>query len=308
MTLTSSSEGVVSHWIRHLKALRYWGKWLFNRVRRGYIRWRSGDLLLQKPDYALVSFPKCGRTWVRFMLARALQSHHGYALDHYYLLNSALYHRLTGKHLSIVHFAGHPHPEVRRVRAEDKAYFRDVHVVLLARDVRDTLISYYYHNSRRPKLSCYTLSEFIRLPYHGIEALVRYYQGWYQYRHVPRSFTLVHYEDVRYRTESTLREIVDMLGMEYLTDEAVRFGIQEGSFEKMRALEDAGQLEHYDLRFSKGAGDNPARRVRKGKVGGYRAELSAEDLAYIDSVVRASGLPLDWLYYPLEEAAPPAQS
>ncbi|GEM_PF-2188826 len=263
-----------------------------------FASWVDGDVHPKHPDFAFISYPKCGRTWVRFMLARAIQQEHGYRLNQHYLLTSRLYHHLTGKQVLIAHYITRDRPEVKRVDRADKAVFTGIPVVLLIRDIRDTLVSFYYHNTQLKNFPEMTLSEFIRYPKLGIDGLLKYYQGWYHYRDVPSSLTLVRYEDVRHNTFETMRFMADSLGMAKVSDESLRLGIEDGRFEKMRVLEETGQIKHLNTKWTSSSKSLNTRRIRQGKVAGYHAELTADDLTYIEERVTASGLPHDWLYYP----------
>jgi len=258
-------------------------------------RWRDGDIAPDKPDYALVSYPKCGRTWVRFVMARALQYQHGYQTERYFLLTSRLYHHLTGKQLLVTHDA-RSRRKGQVARREEKAVFEGVSVVLLTRDIRDTLVSHYYHRIQQNRRRALTLSGFIQTPKLGIKGILRYYLGWYQAQDIPENLILVRYEDLRHDTFTAMRQIADSLGMADVSNDALQRAIVDGGFEKMRALEQAGKIEHRGMKLSSDPKDQQARRVRKGKVAGYMDELSPEDLAYIDEQVTQSGVPSDWVY------------
>lgn len=273
-------------------------RWL--RVR--YYRWRDGDTPPNNPDYALVSYPKCGRTWVRFVMARALQYHHNYQTHRYFLLTSRLYHRLTGKQLLVTHdVTGRRKGKV--AMRSDKAIFAGVKVVLLTRDIRDTLVSHYYHRIHKNRRKGLSLATFVRSPILGVKGVLRYYLGWYQAQDIPTQLTLIRYEQLRRDTFTAMRQVADALGMADIRDDALRRAIEDGAFDSMRALEQAGKIEHLGMTLSD-AKDPNARRVRKGKIAGYQEELGADDLAYIAQQVEQSGLPSEWVFAPIAENTP----
>ena len=80
------------------------------------------------------------------------------------------------------------------------------------------------------------------------------------------------------------RLLAQQLGYRPIDRTAVDAAIEYGRFENMQRLERTNALNTPKLR-PLGTREINSRKVRKGKVGSYREELSREDIAYVDDVV-----------------------
>ena len=103
-------------------------------------------------------------------------------------------------------------------------------------------------------------------------------------------FLRVAYEDLHRAPAETLRRVMDfLLGPGVVADAALEEAVRYASFENMRKLEEG---DRYGMQ-GRGTGEGEdARKVRKGRVGGYREALSAEDVAYLDERIRATLSPV----------------
>ncbi len=217
-----------------------------------------------KPD-ALVSFPKSGRTWLRVMLdefdVRLRYTHAG------------------AEHMAPVHHRVLSTAEARTVRR----------IVFLHRDPRDTVVSGYYQVARRLGGYTGTLSDFIRDPHHGIEKIVRFNAMWLDLARTRRHMLAVSYEDMHADTEAALARIVAFLGRR--SDcAAVEATVRNNSFERMQARERRGdyRARYGDALLPADPADPDSFKVRRGRIGGYRDEMSGEDIAYCDAVAAAA--------------------
>ncbi len=216
---------------------------------------------------AVVSFPKSGRTWLRVMLDQ-LAVRCGY------------HHDQSGQKAAV---------PFERMNVPG-AKFNGRRVVFLSRDPRDALVSGYFHVTRRHQGYQDDLSSFIRDSRHGIEKVARFNLAW---RMRPPVGSLVHrvtYEELMADTFRGLTEILKHLDVER-TPETIRQVVSDNTFERMRAREATGiYAPRYGSKLMPGdPADEESFKVRKGKVGGYRDYLSAEDVSYCDSVLARLG-------------------
>lgn len=210
-----------------------------------------------------VSFPKSGRTWIRYMLGRlghadAIEFHH----DRFEFNDGA-------KPAHDFDVAA----RIERYRHVDR-------LVYLERDPRDVMVSLYWQVTGRFRdFFGYrgSIAEFIRDDYFGAHNLQRFRHLWTQ---VVRElgFPVVSYEDCHADTEATLRRIVEYYGFDPDAD-AIAAAVRDATFERMRELE---QSQRFPEPWLKPRGGFP--KVREGKVGGHRRALDAADIAYLDSV------------------------
>lgn len=247
---------------------------------RAKVRYLAG-----KCDVFLVSFPKCGRTWLRVMLGKVVRDH--FALGDRSLLrftdatvDSARVPKILATH--------DDSPQVKRPEAliRDKSAYRSRPVVLLVRDPRDAVVSLYFHRTRRRRDSYEgTLSDFVREPVGSLETMVAFYNLWAEQRNVPRDLLLVRYEDLHERPSLQLRRVLDFVGLSAVSDETAARAVEFASFDRMQRRERSAVAGSRAVR-APDAADPDSFKARRGLVGGYVQELRTEDVARVDEKVR----------------------
>ena len=241
-------------------------------------------------DAYVVSYPKCGRTWLRVMFGKAMCL--GYGLPEASLMRPTDLTAAAG-----IRATQFTHDDglfaVPRWHRPDptKARYAGRHVLMLTRDVKDTLVSSYHHVTKRDRLFDGTLAEFIRTPRFGAPQLIRYYEQWHAARARPASFDVVRYEDMIAQPRVGLDAALRIAGCRPLGDDVLAAAVAYGSVENMRKLEARDALGDARMR-PRDRQDPDSYKVRQGGVGKGAAALSPEDRAYVDALVAASGCPL----------------
>jgi hypothetical protein len=273
---------------------RLW--WLFLRAERKIPALKQLRLRFRRyeSEVYFISFPKSGRTWVRFVLGRAIQRRFRLSEDRKLVLVPKLYRRATGLKIKISHDSG------ARLDAgysgTDKSRYAGKRVFFLTRDIRDTLVSYYHHRLDRNREIQMTVSEYVRSDIYGARKIALFYKAWHDNQHLPSTFLRVRYEDLRQEPLRGMRLIADFLLLGYIEDGILRTACGEGDFAKMQALERKNEIVILQRGGDASKLPENATRVRKGKVGGYHEELSEEDITFIDRVVDEVGVPRSWVY------------
>ena len=209
-------------------------------------------------DVFLVSYPKSGNTWLRFLLGNYIT---GNKCD------------FTTAHLIIpdIHYNPKHCSEIQRPRLikSHMPYVPEYRrVVYLVRDGRDVAVSYYFHSmkySLMKKDSSFEefLDHFNRGAVDDFGLWVAHVHSWLD--HGPKDFLLVRYEDLKADPESLLIRILEFAGVPADHDTALR-AIEASRFEKMRDLE---KKQHHQ--FDRLSNSDPAISfVRKGEVGDYQ--------------------------------------
>lgn len=243
-----------------------------------------------------VSFPKTGRTWLRMMVGKVLATAYGYdedrALDTFKISGRAVHGPAKFSHGNRRHLLDDgPHDALDF----DAKLYRGKRVVYLIRDIRDTLVSFYFQQSKRDKVFEGDLSSFLRDSRFGARKIVRHYTLWFQNRTVPERVLLTRYETLRATTASELRHIVDFVGID-ADDAVISAAVDHASFANMKKMESAHQFGRKVMQPGD-RGDTESFKVRKGKVGGFTDYMNTDDLAYIDEVVETLGDPsCDWYF------------
>jgi hypothetical protein len=216
---------------------------------------------------ALISYPKAGRTWVRFML------------------NSA------GVEIVYDH-AGAENRDGRRLEqiANIPKRWHRWRVIFLFRDPRDTAVSSFFQASKRVKQKCRfsgDLHEFIRDPRYGIEKIARFNLLWMESAPIFRDFMSVSYEDLHADTEAELSRIVAFATQGSADPSAIARAVEEGRFDRMRAIElSLGSAKDEQARLGGGEASDPeSLKARRGKVMGWTDYFSEEDSNFANSVL-----------------------
>jgi hypothetical protein len=192
----------------------------------------------RRADALLVSYPKCGRTWLTMLLARAMANAAGLSereLD--YLANDLLGGKVGDlPHVRISH-DDNPHWKTPRQLARSKRRYREKRVILLVRDPRDTVVSMYFERTRRERAYAGTLSEFLRERRGSLDTILAYYDVWAREGARLAHFCRVRYEDLKLDAAGEVRRILRFAGATSVTDEHVAEAVRFASFENMRAME-----------------------------------------------------------------------
>jgi hypothetical protein len=235
-----------------------------------------------RTDCYVISYPKCGRTWLRVMLAKALALHFGDPRDIVFEPEVVI---RTGHHNGpIIQFVhdGSDRPPTTGAKRPEKRYqrYRRKKVIFLVRDPRDVLVSYYFHRTRRMGES-YNLSDFVKHPWWGVDRIIAFMKGWYEHRYIPSDFLLVRYEDLHRDATVVLQRILTFVDLCNVSDAVIKTAVDYASFENMRKmslnkLSDEVKLAPADPEDSKSF------KIRRGEVGGYVRYLSPSDIEYIE--------------------------
>ena len=269
-------------------------------LRRRYL----AQLELAKAERAsllIIGHPKSGNTWLKVMLSRLYQVRHGLPASQ--LINTDEFARRI--------------PQIPRLAATNACYsyegavgerlaadapdnpLRHKPVLLLVRNPIDIAVSWYYQFTRRQsrakqELINHTIAhpidrrtvgmwEFIRHSDIGLPFLIDYLNTWYRNVQRLERRLVVRYEDLRAQPEPVLAEITAFMG-ETFSAEEIREAVQFASFDNLRQMEASGFFRQGGMRLRR-RGDPSAFKTRRGKVGGYRDELTPEQAAELEALV-----------------------
>ena len=235
-----------------------------------------------KPDVYIVSYPKCGRTWLRVMLQKYLERR-GTPLQ--YFDDRSLLGVSGEKTIKFEHDQGNWVPAPMRI---DQLRFNTIKytgrkVVLLVRDPRDVLVSSWYHLKYRERIYQKGLSEFIRDDLVGIHKVVAFMNMWVEHSHAPADFCLITYEQLHRETPASFGQMLEFMGFEVESD-ALRYAVEASSFQEMKRMELEGSLKEPWMKPGAKNLENSL-KVRRGKIGGFKEKLSEEDIEYLNEVI-----------------------
>ena len=262
-------------------------------------------------DVYLLSYPKCGRTWLTLQLGRAISQH--YAVDVPNLLKLSTFGERIPEvpHIRLTH-DDQPHRKRPHELSATREKLAGKKVILMVRDPRDVIVSYYHHKSHREPLRDFwwfqgkrkethsrfqgTLADFLAQDIGGFDTLLRYYQVWLEARHTPKDFMLLRYEDMQADPAGQLRRVLDFIGLREITDAEAKEAVEYASFHNMRKIEAGEEVKSFKLKAGN-VNDPNSFKVRRGKVGGYRDELTPAQIAQLERKM-AAGLSAFYGYEP----------
>ncbi len=250
----------------------------------------------RKTDVYLISYPKCGRTWLRLLLGKIIQIYFNLPED-----EDTIFIRWKNRvhpkveHITVVH-DDRPMLKTPSELETSKSIYAGKKVIFLVRDPRDVIISSYFEFKHRAQLFgenpyethkaalADDLQEFVFQERSGIDTIIRYYNIWAKNRDIPKAFLLVKYEDLRHDTHSEIRRVLNFLDLDTIPDQVIEEAINFASFDNMRKMETEEKFQSGMLKPANRQDEN-SYKTRKGKVKGYLEYLSAEDISRLDQKI-----------------------
>ena len=266
-----------------LAHVKYAVKYLLGRDQAG------NNFTVFPDDTFLVSYPKSGNTWVRFLLANLIYPNETVGFANINRL-------LPAPGVSSKRFLRNlPRPRILKSHEPFDVRFRKV--IYLVRDPRDVAVSEYHFNLKKRYIEPdVTLEQFVG---RSIKGTTAGYGSWWEHtaswiaaRHGNPAFLLVRYEDLIAEPISETGKIAEFLGIQ-AGPERLEAAVQRSSADRMRKLEKQ-QADQW-------TGTKNTRKeipfVRAAKSGGWKDTLPAHCVQEIEI---AWAPLLNFLGYPLQ--------
>jgi len=239
----------------------------------------------------VLSVPKSGRTWIRTFLCAYFCKLHGRE----FTLRPERYGepgipRLVFSHDLFEHRTkGDLWDRVRGKYLVPKRELQRAKIVLLVRDPRDCFVSLYVQMTRRDptapaKFQKKTVSDLLRDERFGIPGIIRAMNDWLHEFAGRNNFMIIRYEALRASPAEHFRELLAVLGETAPDMSIFQEALDFSQFENMQKLEAAGAFDSKIL-LPGDVRDPESFKVRRGKIGGYREYLPAEDQEYAAAVL-----------------------
>lgn len=252
-------------------------------------------LSLPQAENFVLSYPKTGRTWLRALIGAYL--HVGRGLPETELIGYRAWEACGFPSTYFTHGqAGFADLIPWQALRPEGRIFAGRRVLLLVRDLRDTMVSAYFWANRRLGIFDGTMSAFLRDGSLGAEKFLAYYRGWYETRQAPRELLVVRYERLHRDAAGTLAAVLRFLGEAQPDPAAIEAAVQYATFSNLRRIEQEGTISLTDhnpgLGEERWRRDDPeATKVRRGVVGGYADYLGKEDLDWLAAQTARLGCP-----------------
>lgn len=252
--------------------------------------WAGRNLTVLADDTFLVSFPRSGSTWLRFLIANLAHPETP----------------VTFRNLETVlpYIDIHPDqvllkaPKPRILETHEPFFPAYPRVIYIVRDPRDVAVSYHYILIKDRHLpEDFPMDDFLPLYLQGkdfgvkIGAWADHVMSWVRMRQGSETFLLIRYEDLLENTERELGRIKEFLRIPGGAQEVSR-AVEMSSASRMRKLERTEWRLWPTTRRS--LGDKPF--VRSAKSGDWKSALNNRAIQAIESAwapaMRALGYPL----------------
>jgi hypothetical protein len=219
-----------------------------------------------------VSFPKSGRSWIRYALASLS------------VADQVVFH-----HDGFEYNDGTRPPLDFHYNNRSENHDLSKRIIYLRRDPRDIMVSLFHQiTGRFDEFYGFrgTISEFIRDPYFGAGNLQRFRRHWDSHCEDGHALA-ISYEDCHADFAGTLAAVLSYYRFE-VSGERLAAVTELAHFENMKAIEEGGNFAEAWLQLRNGSP-----KVRRGRVGGYVDELSPADIDYLDPIFFRDGAAAD---------------
>ncbi|WP_321468195.1 sulfotransferase domain-containing protein [Halarcobacter sp.] len=231
-----------------------------------------------KPIYYLYSYPKCGRTWLRFIIANYISKIYNLNIDidlnNLFQLMPNLsveekkglnqYNFISDNRFPLI-VSSHGEIDIRNNK------------IFLTRLIYDVIVSEYFHSLHQTKIYDGTISDFIRSEHKPIERYCNYINNMLD-NYTDNTFAIT-YESLQNDILKSLEKLIKFLDLPLYLKE-LNEAINNSSFENMQNIEKKKGLAG-DINTSN---DTETLRVRKGKSNAYKEYLNEDDICYIKKI------------------------
>ena len=271
---------------------------LSDETKRRGERWLRGKeefRRLQGCDFAVVSHPKSGRTWLRVMFSRYFQLRYG--IPEGYMLGYDNFNDMESR-CPRVFFTHDNYLRSYTGDGDSKAAFAAKKVVLLARKPQDVAASSFFQWKHRTKPHKKTLNqtpshgsdismyEFAMEPSIGLPHIVDFLNEWSSGSSQIPEILVVRYEEMRAHPEREFGRIIEFVDSPADATQ-VKGAVEFATLENTRKMETQDHFWKSGSRLAPADKDNPdSYKSRRAKVGGYRDYFEDGELRTIDAYVR----------------------
>lgn len=260
---------------------------IFKKIKLKIISYLRKKFINPKTEFYIISFPKSGRTWLRFFLSKYfyLNFNRPEGLDFRSFFKNKKIPRI-----GFTHCEAHKKNKFTEVKIIVKKFY-EKKVIFLYRDPRDVIVSHYFQYTKKDfqynkdvekKI---TLSDFIRHPKLGISRIVYFMNFVYEQKDFFNKFIMISYEDCQKDAFVCFNKILNFLDIKNINENCLKEAIQESSFSKMKKVESQNELNDERLKPTD-VNDAESYKVRKGKIGGYKEYLNSEDISYVNGEIK----------------------
>ena len=163
------------------------------------------------------------------------------------------------------------------------------------RDPRDVAVSFYFHVCNRASdrvlrrkgieqsAKQLPIYEFVTDQALGLPRVIEHFNRWREEMKSMDHVLIIKYEDMRADPAAALTQVIRFIDCDFSPDDIDK-AVEFASFENLSSKEKHGYFSSGRLAASDSPNEN-ARKVRRGKIGGYRDYFSEEQNRHLDKLV-----------------------
>src|ERR687892_1020072 len=243
----------------------------------------ENSFVFKPDDVVIVSYPKSGSTWLRFIMANLLDNMFSGPHQEIDFLRM----QLIVPEISLdacrngVNFGALPSPRIMRSHGLYNPRFPKI--VYILRDPRDALVSYYYHFKKFHNFNG-TLLEFLQSDIRKVE-WDQHVNSWIFQNQSLNNLCIIRYEDMLSNASVEVEKVVHFAGLGF-TPADIHRAVEKSDFNQLRKLEQRKGLGYVDEQ------ERHIRFIREGKRGGWQEKFGRAEMAYVkeqlgNSLIRA---------------------
>lgn len=218
---------------------------------------------VQDEDIFLVSYPRSGNTWVRFLLANLMRNEDE-EIDFHNIHDYVPEIGRDNKRIKQM-------PPPRIIKSHDPYDSRYPRVIYLVRDGRDVYVSFYHYRLNVLPEDC-SFQDFLRREDHFPCLWRDHVDSWlYEQRDVHPDLITLRYEDLLEDAGRELERLVDFVGIQ-ASELDIKVAVENSSFHHMKEIEKSKGRKY--------APTDADQFIRKGEHGNWRDYFTEEDKAF----------------------------
>jgi len=250
---------------------------------------------LKQNDYFFISYPKCGRSWLKLILCDMvyIQNPKEKRIDD---VSTEVLYKVDDK-IPRMLFTHDDDPMYKKPSelVLDKSVYYKSNVIFLVRDPRDVIVSWYFEykyrvneSSKRPEIQTDDIFTFLKNEAGGLATIINFYNNWLLASSHIKKFMILRYEDLMTDTEKELHKLLDFIGIQnHISPKNLLRAIENNSFERVKKREIDGDIKNGSNKVSEFGGiKDQERKARKGKVGGYKDHFTKVEIDWIDNFIK----------------------
>ena len=233
-------------------------------------------------DVFLVSYPRSGNTWTRFLLGNLISQNRPVTFSNIESRIPEIYFNPDRQLRTL--------PRPRMLKSHECFQPQYPHVIYIVRDPRDVAISFYHHNVKARNIpDDYPMTSFVPRFIEGefdrkFGSWRDNVLSWISVRGESPNFMMLRYEEMKRETAGAVLQVVDFLERCSFrkidsSAKALERAIELSSPERMRALEKEEAASWVLTKSTRS--DKPF--VRTAKAGGWKSQLAPESVDLIES-------------------------